>query len=325
MGQGFGNPRVGVNLSAGTVIANSGTIVLSNSNNISFGISLTNSSYIITASYAGVSGIGGLVGGTQTATSGTVIFSNSNNITFGMSLSNIITARLNAISSLSTPTGGAGQAAFSNFAGVYWGANGATITANIGASFFQQGVVGLGLNSIAIGGSNLSFQRVSVPLQVNATEMDLLGNLTVAASGAGSYTLSAALYTFSASTASLASSTSIGYTFNSGTTVSSSLYGGNSGTLWYSIPLATWNVAPGEYMLALMGSMTGAGAAAMNVYGGSMISIVGAYGGGNQSATFDDGLYSVMTTAFPASVHLSAINQTGASVLGQPFFRIYGT
>ena len=53
----------------------------------------------------------------------------------------------------------------------------------------------------------------------------------------------------------------------------------------------------------------------MSLYGASAVSILGALGTGNMSQSFNDGIFSAATGAFPSSVHLSAINQTGANLL----------
>lgn len=75
-------------------IATSGTVIFSNSNNISFGIN----GQTITAS-AGAGGGVAISAGTQSVSTGTVVFSDSNGITFGMSGSSRITASHNGITS----------------------------------------------------------------------------------------------------------------------------------------------------------------------------------------------------------------------------------
>jgi hypothetical protein len=164
---------------------------------------------------------------------------------------------------------------------------------------------------------------------MNATEIDFLAALTVGGSNAGSFTMSVGAYTMSGSTASLASSASGSYGWALGsTTTAASIFGGNSGTRWRSVPLATWNLTPGEYMFGVMfssASVGGGSSGAYSLYGQSAVSIVGAIGGGNQSHTFGDGLYSTTATSFPATIQLSQIVQTGALALQQPSFIVYGT
>jgi hypothetical protein len=81
----------GVNiLAAGTQTANTtGTVVFSNANGVTFGMS---NSSVITASINAAGGGIAAAAGTQTGTSGTVVFSNSNGISFGMSNSSAVTA-----------------------------------------------------------------------------------------------------------------------------------------------------------------------------------------------------------------------------------------
>lgn len=327
MGQGFPSQRLGINASAGTLLANTGTIVLSNSNNISFGMSFSASSYVITASAASAGGIGAIAAGTQTATSGTVVFSNSNGITFGMNGSSQITASVVGPSGIAagTQTATSGTVSFANSNGISFGmAGSATITAQLpSVSLFKPD--GEHENPILMQGSsnaiNLSLRRVSIPFGIMATQLDIPAHLSLATT-AGSFTISAALYTFSGSTASSLSSASVQYSF------SSSNYTNNSGTRWRSMSLATWNVTPGEYLMAVMGSINGPSGTtgSITMFGLSSLSMVGApNAAGNYSNYFADGVFSTGTGAFPASIHLSAIEQTGAHALGQPHFRLIGT
>lgn len=288
MGQGFPSQRIGVNISAGTQLAQTGTVVFSNSNGMSFGMNSNASSSIVTGAY-------GISAGTAQATGGAsgVVFSNSNGISFG--------------------------------------ANGGTITAQMpSVSLFRPDSDIAGSFSIvpSSGTTNMSVRRFSIPFQISATELDMLAHLTVAASTAGSFTLSAALYTFAGSTASSASSASVGYTFNSGTnSTAASIYGGNSGTRWRTMSVGTWNLTPGEYLMAIIGSIAGVAGTtgSMTIYGNSNVSNAGVVGGGNFSQYWGDGIFSAGTSAFPASIHLSAINQTGGQDVGQPNFRLIGT
>jgi hypothetical protein len=112
-------------VSAGTTLASSGTVALSNSNNVSFGLS----GNTVTARVAAVA----LAAGTQTATSGSAVFANNGLITFGMSLSSQLTASHNGLrlisagsTTLINPTLGL-SLADSN--GLSWGLNGSTLTA----------------------------------------------------------------------------------------------------------------------------------------------------------------------------------------------------
>jgi hypothetical protein len=343
MGQGFPSQRLGVNISAagtGTAsgLAQTGTVVFSNSNGFTFGMFSTQSSYVITLN-GGTPSPAAISAGTTLASTGTIVFSNSNSITFGLSGNTITASFSQSVQpgpggiAAGTQTATNGTVVFANSNGISFGMSGSSqITAQMPtARFFAPRHDLDGVNSMvpSSGSINLSLQRISIPFNFSATEADVLAALTVAGSTAGSFTLSIAAYTFAGSTASSASSTSIAYTFNSGTnSTAASIYGGNSGTRWRSIPLATWNLTPGgDYLLAFMGSIAGVAGTtgSMTLYGRSGQSIVAAVGGGNFSGCFFDGIFSVGTGAFPSSIHLSAINQTGQSVLAQPYFRLIGT
>jgi hypothetical protein len=123
-----------INVSAGTTSNNLSALVLSNSNNVSFGLSGST----ITASAAAGSGIAGIAAGTQTATSGTVVYSNSNNVTFGMSNSSVVTASVTVASTQGSINVSAGTTSnllsaftLSNSNNVTFGLNASTITASV--------------------------------------------------------------------------------------------------------------------------------------------------------------------------------------------------
>jgi hypothetical protein len=192
-------------------------------------------------------------------------------------------------------------------------------------------------------GPNLSLQRFSVPMQISATQADILGALTVVGSTAGSYTLSIAMYSFNHSTISTLSATSMGYTFNSGGAATlaaeSSLYVGQSGTRWRSIGLGTWNLTPGEYMLGLMVSINGpAGTTGtMTLFGGSSVNLNTLQPGLVTNSTASgytgywmDHMVNSASSAFPATIQLSQMQGSAlpgqeVSQLAQPYIRFMGT
>lgn len=292
MGQGFPNQRNGIAMSAGTGIAQSGTVVFSNSNNVTFGAQISASSFVITATAAV---LGSISAGTTQITSGQVVLSNSNGISFGAN-GQTITAQLPSIS--------------------YWD------------NRFQEGAQSAVLSSSA---PNLSLQIASFALPIAATRADMFARLTVVGSTAGSYTISMGIYTMSGSTASRASSSSVAVTWNSGTSNAVSLYGGQSDIRYRSVPLGTWNISPGNYMIGVIYSISGVAGTtgSMSVYGaiGANLNTIAVPGGGAQSAYFADGLYTTGTAALPASIHLSDIAQTftASSVEMQPYLQLAGT
>lgn len=80
---------LGINFSAGTTKSDIDQVIFSNSNNVSFGYD--NSSITASASFAAETPFG-VSAGTQSVSTGTLVFSNSNNVTFGMSGSSRVTA-----------------------------------------------------------------------------------------------------------------------------------------------------------------------------------------------------------------------------------------
>jgi len=292
--------------------------------------------------------------GTQRAQTGTVVFSNSNNVTFGASqidpLHYVITAVASAthlanfIQSLSAGTTQvtSGQVVFSNSGGFSFGANGQTITADFArVSLYENG---LNYDSLAVLGSstgsaaatsNLSFQRLIMWQPLSATLANFLVDVNDTASQQGSLTLSLAVYTINGTSASLASSTSSGVTWTSGTNVSqTSVYGANSGMRSRSIGLGTWVFTPGDYFFGFMLSINGpAGTTASVTVLGSLSNRSGlalSASGGNLNAYFFNGLYSAGTPSFPNTLQVSDVvnsnTATASSVsFGQPYFELAGT
>lgn len=290
------NERQGINLSVGTALAQTGTVVFSNSNGVSFGMVSNASGYTITASNSGggVNILASISAGTTFATGSQVVLSDSNGLKFGV--------------------------------------NGQTITANLGAlSYWDNRESGTSASWSIPGSSSaliLSLQRAAFPLPISATRADLIASMTVSGSTAGSISISIGAYTLSRSTASLASSGSAAITWNSGTnSTAASIYGGQSHARYRSVPLGTWAITPGDYMIGVMISISGvAGSTAgVTLYGGSSGASFGFPGGGNLSSGFGDGQFSVGTAALPVSIHVSAINQTRAVSAGQPYLQLAGT
>jgi hypothetical protein len=145
-------------IAAGTQTGTSGTVVFSNSNNISFGM---NNSSVVTASatFAQSTAPGAIAAGTQTGTSGTILFSNSNGVTFGMSNSSIVTASIAAQSTApgaiaaGTQTATSGTIVFSNSNGVTFGmSNSSVITASFnGAQSTAPGAIAAGTQTATSG------------------------------------------------------------------------------------------------------------------------------------------------------------------------------
>jgi hypothetical protein len=85
----------GAAISAGTQTVNAGTVIFSNQNGVTFGLSTSPgnpATLTATVNPGPAAGIGGNIAGTQTQTSGSLSFANSNNISFGLSNSSVLTA-----------------------------------------------------------------------------------------------------------------------------------------------------------------------------------------------------------------------------------------
>ncbi len=376
--------------SAGTQLATSGTVVFSNSNGVSFGLS---NSSVLTASVQ-ASAVA-LAAGTQTATSGTVALSNSNGFTFGMSGSNQITASYDGVRALSAAGGGgiAGTITASS------GSLGLSNAANAMASFLNSGnsvlaltananvlAVGFGLNTTAAnfgtvllntapsgdsngGGVNASLstggggghtlrlapmrlsylenwraadllgrdisasiqklgvQRLAVPqVNVSGSQIDVLINISNSSSAGATMSLRWGMYTLSGSTASLASSCSATYAYNS-TLGGSSSYTNVSNWRVFSAP-ANFNLTPGDYLIGFnIDIATALTSGSHSMMCGRNSTFLGEpYVSQNYSKYFDVG--QVNTNGIPASIHLSAITQTSVSnseAPNFPWFKLIGS
>jgi len=131
----YGAGGGGAAISASGNSVSSGTVVFSNSNGISFGMSgSTITATVVPGAAAGIAAIGA---SSQTATSGTIVLSNSNGLTFGMNGSTVITGSHDGIRSISAGTTNVlgPNIVLSNSHNVSFGGNGSTITAS--ASYSQ--------------------------------------------------------------------------------------------------------------------------------------------------------------------------------------------
>jgi len=124
-------------ISAGTASVGAGTVVFSNSANVSFG--LNGSTVTASASYSQSTAPSGIAAAGGTATSGTVLFSNSGNVSFGFN-ANTITASASYSQSTApgalaagTQTQTSGTVIWSNSNGVTFGLNAGTLTASVNA------------------------------------------------------------------------------------------------------------------------------------------------------------------------------------------------
>ena len=197
----FGAAGGGAAISAGAASQNTGTVIFSNANSVSFG--LNNGTLTASVLAGAAAGIGAIQASNTTYTSGTVIFSNANGLTFGSTaggitgsynstqfagtgttfnganLSGSMTQNSNGLQlSLSAAansgvgiaavgsTQTAGTISFSNSNGVSFGMNGSTVTASYNSTQFA----GTGTT---FGGTNISG---SATLNSNGLALSLSGN-----------------------------------------------------------------------------------------------------------------------------------------------------
>lgn len=210
MAQGFPSQRLGVNVSAGTGLALTGTVVLSNSNGVTFGMQTSASSYVVTASVV-AQAVGAISAGTTLASSGTIVLSDSNGFSFGVAGQTV------------TATYERRVTAFSQWA-------------EFGTNF-------------SISNASLSIQKMSIPMHLSASQAVILMDLSGNSGSSGALTVSMAFYTLSGSTASLATSASRQISWTSGSATSaSSQYGGASGTRYRTLGINV-SLTPGDYMM----------------------------------------------------------------------------
>jgi hypothetical protein len=135
----------GVYLSAGTNSRQTGNVIFSNSNGVSFGM---NTGGIVTAK-----GGGAISAGTDVATGGTVVFSNSNGVSFGLS-ANVVTAKGGGAISAGSQIATGGTVVFSNANGVSFGLNSNTLTASLNQTI---NIIGNTLGNAQLTGNNVYF------------------------------------------------------------------------------------------------------------------------------------------------------------------------
>jgi hypothetical protein len=316
--------QAAVNVAAGTQTATSGTVVFSNSNGLSFGMS---NSSVVTASADYVRSVSA---GTTNATGNQIVFSNSNGVSFGANgatvTASVATSLTNINVSAGTTSNNLSAITFSNSNNVSFGLNASTITATVENRLtafswpqpFHQ-------TFFTISDATFSLQKIYLPMHMTATRMEVLMDLTGNTNSTGALTFSAAVYTLSGSTASLASSGSRQISWTSGTsTTNTSVYGGVSGTRYRTLAI-NLTMTPGDYLLGYHFRTTNNGS--WRIWGAPAVSIAGALDANETQYWLNGTSTSSFTTAFPASINVTDTNfvRTGAAALRQPGFIVIGT
>ncbi len=145
-------------ISAGTTQATSGTVVFSNSNNVSFGMSEGTITASAGAAGGGISGIGA---SNTTFNAGTVVFSGGDNITVGTADQKIIISAANQTvqtQNMVTINGSTGAISISGGANVTVGNNANTITISVaaggGGAAIQAGTQSVSTGTVVFSNSN---------------------------------------------------------------------------------------------------------------------------------------------------------------------------
>jgi hypothetical protein len=311
-------------IAAGTQTATSGTIAFANSNLISFGMSLS-SQITATAGY-----VASISAGTTNATGNQIVFSNSNNISFGVNGATITASFSNAGNQIAaiaagTQTASSGTVSFVNSNGITFGMSGSSqITASFGQSITAYSNWAEFDTNFPINNASISFAKISVPMNISATQAAFMMALTGNTGSTGAISISLAVYTMLHSTASLASSGTRLISWTSGSlTTASSAYGGASGTRYRTMAI-NLNMTPGDYLLAWNVSTTNDGTA--RLFGRQGVNVVGGYDG-IETAYFLDGVSGSSSAAFPSSVVATDTNynRTGIQAMKQPGVIFLGT
>jgi hypothetical protein len=200
---------------------------------------------------------------------------------------------------------------------VSFGLNASTITASFAqpvAMFSQDADFA---TNFQITQSFVSFQKLSMPMNLSATQLAFLADFEGATNSSGGVCISHALYTISGSTASLASSASRYLSWTSGSqTTTASVYGGASGTRYRTIGV-NYSLTPGDYLAAWWVATVNNVTCAM--FGRPSASVVGVYDG-FETSCFINGISASTITSLLTSVVMSNTNyvRTGAPPMRQP-------
>jgi hypothetical protein len=321
---GAGPPSI--NFSAGTTSNNLTAVTFFNSNNVSFGLNA--STITASASFAQSTAPGGIAAGTQTATSGTVLFSNSNGVTFGMSGSSVVTASvassLTAINvSAGTTSNNLSAITFANSNGISFGLNASTLTASVATGAALIGTISVFsqdadfVTNFTAYQNILSFQKLSLPMNLRATQLAMIADFRGTPVSSDAVTLSHAVYTLSGGTASLASSGS--------RTISwpGAGYSSVSGTRYRTMGVS-YSMTPGDYLFAW--AVSTANGVVVRPFGRAGLNLAGTFDGVETSA-FLNGSSVSSAAVFPGSIAATntAYARTGFSAMLQPGAILLGT
>lgn len=317
----------GVKLSAGTTSNLASAFTFANRNGVSFGLDAGTLTASVATSLTSVN----ISAGTTSQNLSNVVFSNANNVSFGLAGS-VVTASATVLStqgslnlSAGTTSNLASAFTFSNSNGISFGLNAGTLTASGGVgtiSVFSQDadfVTNAMVNQAA-----LSLQKLSLPMNLSATQLALIADFSGFSNSSGAITISHAVYTMSGGTAILASSGFRAISWTSGSdTSASSRYGGASGTRYRTLSVS-YGMTPGDYLFGWLFST--ANDITVKAFGGAAMNLVGTFDG-VETGNFLDGTSVSTVAAFPSIIAASDTGyaRTGFSALLQPGAILFGT
>ena len=318
--------QASINLSAGTTSNLASAFTFSNSNGVSFGLNASTITASIATSLTNIN----VSAGTTSNNLSAITFSNSNNVSFGLNGSTMTASATVASTQASinlsagTTSNLASAFTFSNSNGVSFGLNASTITASFAAPVIAFSQDADFATNFQITQAAVSFQKLSMPMDLSATQLIFLADFEGATNSSGGVCISHAVYTMNASTASLASSGSRYISWTSGAqTTTQSVYGGASGTRYRTIAV-NYSLSHGDYLFAWWVSTVNNVTCAM--YGRPAASIVGVFDG-YETSYFAHGTSISTINALANSVVATNTNyvRTGAPPLRQPGAILLGT
>jgi len=316
------------NLSAGTTSNNFSALTFGNGNGVSFGL---NGSTITGSVNVGVTNIN-VSAGTTSNNLTAVTFRNSNNVSFGLNGS-VVTASASMVSaqgsinfSGGTTSNNLSAITFANSNGISFGLNGSVMTGSAIAvgtvSLFSQDADFV--THFPVSQAALSLQKLSLAMNLRATECALIADFRGFSNSSGAVTISHGVYTLSGETASLASSASRVFSWTSGSdTANSAVFGGASGTRYRTLGV-NYSMTPGDYLFGY--AISTANGNDVSVFGRAAMNIVGVYDGIEED-TFLNGLSTAAILALPTSVIATDTGyvRTGFSAMRQPGIILLGT
>jgi hypothetical protein len=315
-----------INVSAGTTSNLATNYVFSNSNNVSFGLNAST----ITASVFALTAIN-LSAGTTSNNLTAVTFSNSNGVSFGLNGSTLTASVASGLSNINVSAGTTSNnlsaITFGNSNGVSFGLNGSTMTGSIigvgTVSMFSQDADFV--THFPIAQAALSLQKMSLAMNLRATELAIIADFGGLSNSSGAVTVSHGIYTLSGETASLASSATRLFSWTSGNnTADTGQFGGASGTRYRTLGV-NYSMTPGDYLLG-WAVLTANAVQSINIFGRAGMNIVGTYDEIEED-TFLCGVSTSSIAVLPNSIAATDTGyvRTGFSALRQPGVILIGT